>query len=355
MFEYLRQHRSKAGKLPGTVEYVGEKPESRVRITAFKYSDTEVAMTEPESLEACATLREPGKVVWLNMDGVHCTGFIEEAGRIFHLHPLILEDIAHTEQRPKMEDMGDYLFVVVKTLRFDEAEARVIDEQVSFVLGDGYLLSFQEEAQGDVFGDIRARIQTGKGKLRKLSADYLLYSLLDAVVDNYFVVLEKVGDAIEDMEEALLEAAGNTQLEELHALRREALFLRKYVWPLREIVARLERQESDLIQDGAKIYLRDLYDHVIQAMDTIETFRDVLSGMADLHLSKISLKLNEIMKVLTVISTFFIPLTFIAGVYGMNFRYMPELEWRWGYYAVLGAMVVIVAVMWIFFKKRNLL
>ncbi|AGW11973.1 magnesium/cobalt transporter CorA [Megalodesulfovibrio gigas] len=355
MFEYLKRHSSKAGKPPGTVEYVGEKAEEQVKITVFAYSEHDVTVTTPARLEDCGRLRAPGTVFWVNLDGVHRTGFVEDAGRVFGLHPLVLEDIVHTEQRPKMEDQGEYLFLVVKMLRWDEAEGRVVDEQVSLVLGDGFVLSFQEEEHGDVFEDIRARIRAGKGRIRKCGPDYLLYSLLDAVVDNYFVVLEKVGDAIEDMEEALLESAGNTQLEELHVLRREALFLRKYVWPLREIVARLERQESELIRDGAKIYLRDLYDHVIQVMDTIETFREVLSGMADLHLSKISLKLNEIMKVLTVISTFFIPLTFIAGVYGMNFRYMPELEWRWGYFAVLGTMGIVAAGMWAFFKKRNLL
>lgn len=355
MFEYLKRHSSKAGQPPGTVEYVGEKAEEQVGITVFAYSEHEFSVATPARLEGCGRLRAPGTVFWVNMDGVHHTGFVEEAGRVFGLHPLVQEDIVHTEQRPKLEDLGDYLFLVVKMLRWDEAEGRVVHEQVSFVLGEGFVLSFQEEARGDVFEDIRARIQAGKGRIRRQGADYLLYSLLDAVVDNYFVVLEKVGDAIEDMEEALLESAGTLQLEELHALRREALFLRKYIWPLREMVARLERQESELIHDGVKLYLRDLYDHVIQVMDTIETFREVLSGMADLHLTKISLKLNEIMKVLTVISTFFIPLTFIAGVYGMNFRFMPELEWRWGYFAVLGIMGVVAAAMWVFFKKRNLL
>jgi magnesium transporter len=233
-----------------------------------------------------------------------------------------------------------------------EKRKEVRSEQVSLILGPNFVISFEED-EGDVFDAVRERIRAGKGRIRKLGPDYLAYSLLDAVVDNYFIVLEKLGEDVEDVEEELIRSPDRETVHEIHALKREMIYLRKSVWPLREVISGLERTESELIKDSTGIFLRDVYDHTIQVIDTVETYRDMLSGMLDIYLSSLSNRMNEVMKVLTIIATIFIPLTFIAGVYGMNFKFMPELEWRWGYFVVLGVMAVIGVLMVILFKRRR--
>lgn len=354
MFEQLKRKRRHLGLPPGSLDDPGARTGDRpVRIQALAYGPGEARLLELDSLRQCGGLLGQTPGLWINVDGVHSAEVLRLAGDIFGIHPLILEDIAHTTQRPKLEDMEKYLFITLKMLRFDGDSRRVLEEQGSFVLGPGYLLSFQESDGGDVFGDIRDRLLGGKGRARRMDVDYLLYCLMDAVVDNYFLVLEKVGDHIEDMEEALLATPTAGILESLHDLRREALFLRKYVWPLREVVARLQNSGSDLVGEACMPYFRDLYDHTIQVMDTIETFRDVLAGLADLYLSGLSLKTNEIMRVLTMISTFFIPLTFVAGVYGMNFKNMPELGWEYGYFLVLGLMACIALGLMVYFRRKK--
>ena len=256
-------------------------------------------------------------------------------GSATDFHPLVLEDILNTDQRPKMEEYGDYLYIVLKMLH-DKGKGNQIEaEQVSLVLGPNFVFSFQESG-GDVFDQIRERLRTGKGRLRKMGADYLAYTLVDAIVDYYFVILEKLGERIELLEEELVAHPRTETLKEIHTLKREMIFLRKAVWPLREVISGLQRGESPLVQKTTGIYLRDVYDHTIQVIDTIETFRDMLSGVLDIYLSSVSNRLNPVMKVLTIIATVFMPLTFLAGVYGMNFKYMPELEWRWGYPVALG-------------------
>jgi magnesium transporter len=251
-----------------------------------------------------------------------------------------------------MEDYGDYLYVVVKMLHDKGKTGQVEAEQVSLIIGPNFVFSFQE-GEGDVFEPIRERIRNGKGRLRKMGADYLAYSLLDAIVDYYFVILEKLGERVEFLEEELVTNPKTQTLQEIHHLKREMIFLRKAVWPLREVIGALERGESPLIQKGTSLYLRDVYDHTIQAIDTVETFRDMVSGMLDIYLSSVSNRLNAVMKVLTIIATVFMPLTFLAGVYGMNFKYMPELEWRWGYPLVWAVMIGIGGVMLIYFKRKK--
>lgn len=290
--------------------------------------------------------------MWLNVDGVHQPEIIEQVGKYFNVHPLVLEDIAYTGQRPKMEDLDDYIFVVLRMLRFDEKESETKAEQVSIVLGRGFIVSFQER-QGDVFNAIRERLRNNKGRIRKMAADYLAYTLIDAIVDNYFMILEKVGETIEEIEDILIANPSTETLRIIHDLKREMIFLRKSVWPLREVINRLERSESALINKSTFIYLRDVYDHTIQVMDSVETFRDMLSGMLDIYLSSVSNRMNEIMKVLTVIATIFIPLTFLAGIYGMNFRYMPELDLTWSYPAILVLMFVVAMVMVVFFRRKK--
>lgn len=358
MFEQLKRRKHHVGLPPGTLEVPGEprargEAKSEAWVQALAYGPDEARRTDITDMRDCGALLGRTPVVWIDVDGVHSPGILRQAGDLFGIHPLILEDISHTTQRPKLEDMESYLFITLKMLRYDVKARRVQEEQCSFVLGANYLVSFQEADGGDVFGEVRERILSGKGRARRMGPDYLLYCLMDAVVDNYFLVLEKVGDHIEDMEEALLATPTAAMLQDLHALRREALFLRRYVWPLREVVARLQTGGGDLVRESAMPYFRDLYDHTIQVIDTIETFRDVLSGLADLYLSGLSFKTNEIMKVLTMLSTLFIPLTFLAGLYGMNFKNMPELQWEWGYFAVLGVMGLTATGMLLFFRRKK--
>lgn len=352
MFETLHRRIRKKGLPPGTITYVGRHQTSDVTLEVIHAGPEGVRQERPQSVEACAAYADAPGLTWINVDGLHDSNCITRLGNIFALHPLVLEDISHTGQRPKLDELDGSLFVVLKMLRYDEQERAIMDEQVSFVVLPGVLLTFQEKALGDVFDEVRKRLLAGTGKLAKSGPDYLMYALIDAMVDNYFVVLERMGEDIEEVEEALLATPTTEELEVIHALRREALFLRKFVWPLREVLARLEKGGNPLIQDATIIYLRDLYDHTIQVMDTVETFRDMLSGMLELYLSKVSLKLNETMKVLTMISTIFIPLSFLASLYGMNFRSMPGLESGLGFWAMLGLMgATVLGMLRIFVRK----
>jgi magnesium transporter len=353
MFETLHRRISKRGQPPGTVTYVGRKQTHPVALEIIRVGPEGVRREKAVTPEDCAAYVDVPGLTWINVDGLHDADCIVRLGTVFHLHPLVLEDIVHTGQRPKLDELDDALFSVLKMLRYDEEARTIKDEQVSFVLKKGLLLSFQEKAEGDVFGEVRKRLLAGTGKLAKSGPDYLMYALIDAIVDNYFLVLERMGEDIEEVEEKLLAAPTPEELETIHALRRVALFLRKFVWPLREMLARLEKSGSPFVEDSTIVYLRDLYDHTIQVMDTVETFRDMLSGMLDLYLSNVSLKLNETMKVLTIISTIFIPLSFLASLYGMNFRHMPELETEYGYYVVLGVMASTVAGMLFYFRRKG--
>lgn len=301
-------------------------------------------------MEECFEFKTTPTVTWINIDGIHDVGVIEKIGKEFDVHTLILEDILNTGQRPKFEDMEKYLFVVLKMLRLENGT--VVAEQVSLIVGSNYVISFQEQV-GDVFEVIRERIRSAKGKIRKMGADYLAYTLLDSIVDNYFAVLENFGERIEVMEEELVVEPDQQTLHQIHGLKRQLINLRKSVWPLREVIGGLERSESELIKDETEVFLRDVYDHTIQVIDSVETFRDMVSGMLDIYLSSVSNRMNEVMKVLTIFAAIFIPLTFIAGVYGMNFEYMPELKYRWGYFGVWGVIICVAAAMLIYFKRKK--
>jgi magnesium transporter len=291
-------------------------------------------------------------VTWINIDGVHDSSVIEKLGRAFGLHPLIQEDIMTTSQRPKLDELETSIYVVSRMVELGEDGKEIVTEQLSLVFGRNFVLSFQEKP-GDMFDPVRDRIRHGKGRIRKLGPDYLAYALLDAVVDHYFVVLETVGERIECLEDELVADPRQETLHAIHALKREMLFFRKSVWPLREVVAALERAESALIQPSTNIFLRDVYDHVIQVIDNVETFRDMLSGMLETYLSSVSNRMNQVMKILTIISTIFIPLTFLVGVYGMNFEHMPELKWKFGYFLVWGIMLTVGVGLVAFFKRKK--
>jgi magnesium transporter len=348
----IKKRSKKTGLPPGTLVHIGERKTEKARITIVDYDETQFEEKEAKTIEECFPFKDKPTITWINIDGIHQVEIIEKLGKHFDIHPLVLEDIANTEQRSKMEDFNDYIFLVLKMLYFEEEENEIKSEQVSFILGSNYVLSFQEK-EGDVFNPVRERVKNSKGRVRKMGADYLVYTLIDAIVDNYFIILEKLGEKIEDLEDELVDRPRQETLQVLHHLKREMVFLRKSVWPLREAISGLQRGESPLIMDSTKIYLRDVYDHTIQVIDTVETFRDMLSGMLEVYLSSISNRMNQIMKVLTIIATIFIPLTFIVGIYGMNFKYMPELEWRWGYFAILGVMAIIGVWMLIYFRKKR--
>jgi len=342
----------KAGLPPGTIVHVGEKRYEPVKLSVINYDSANFQEKEVNTVEEAFSFRDESSVTWLNIDGVHQPEIIEQVGKHFGMHPLVLEDVANTGQRPKMEDFDDYIYVVLRMLKFDEKENETKAEQVSIVLGRGFAISFQER-EGDVFDTVRERLRNNKGRLRKMGADYLAYALIDAIVDNYFRVLEKLGETIEDIEDKLVTNPSTETLRTIHDLKREMIFLRKSVWPLREVISRLERSESALINKSTCIYLRDVYDHTIQVMDAVETFRDMLSGMLDIYLSSVSNRMNEVMKVLTVVATIFIPLTFLGGVYGMNFRYMPELELTWSYPLILTLMFAIAILMVVYFRRKK--
>ena len=352
MLGLIEKTSRKVGLPPGTLVHVGEKKSDEVKITIIDYDEAQFQEKEAKTIEECLPFKETPTVTWINIDGIHRMEVIEGIGKAFSLHPLLMEDVVNTEQRPKMEDFDDYVFVVLKMLSYDEKNNEIKAEQISLVLGTNLVISFQER-EGDIFGPIRERIRNGRGRIRKMGADYLAYALIDAVVDSYFIMLDKLEEKMEDIEEELLVNLGPETLNAIHVLRRKMIFLRNQVWPLREVVAGLEKAESPLIHESTVIYLSDVYDHTIQAIETIEKFRDMLTGTIDIYLSMTSNKMNEVMKLLTIIATIFMPLTFIVGIYGMNFKYMPELEWYWGYPLILFVMVAISILMLVYFRRKK--
>jgi magnesium transporter len=352
MLRFIKRISKKSGLPPGALVHVGEKKIEKTRIRVIDYDEDGIEEREPALIEECFPYKDSPAMTWINIDGLHEVDVIQKLGDGFGLHPLVLEDIVNTGQRPKMEDFEDYLFLIIKMLTYDDEEGVVKAEQFSLVLGPHYVISFQEKV-GDVFEPLRERLRKGKGRIRKGGPDYLLYALIDAIVDNYFVVLENIAEEIESLEDRIMIDPTTDLLQTIHNLKRELIFLRKSVWPLREAVSALERGDSGLVQEKTAIYLRNVYDHTIQIVDTIETFRDMVSGMLDVYLSSVSNRMNEVMKVLTIIATIFIPITFLAGIYGMNFKNMPELEWAWGYPLLWCIILVVGLIMVLYFRKKK--
>ncbi|MGV8169626.1 MAG: magnesium/cobalt transporter CorA [Candidatus Nanoarchaeia archaeon] len=348
----LKKRSSKTGLPPGSLVYVGDKVPRGTRIRIIDYNEEKYEQKEVEDVKDIRRYKNTDTVTWINFDGVHNPELIEEVGKEFGLHPLVMEDILNTDQRAKIDDYDDYLFFVARMFYNIRGIGEVQSEQLSIVIGKGFILSFQE-TEGDMFDILRDRLKMNKGKVRKLGSDYLGYCLLDLMVDNYFSIIEKIGEDLETIEDELAEEPDPNTLQKIHNIKQRMIFLRKSVWPLREAISKFHRIENPLIGDETKVYLRDVYDHTIQVIDAIESYRDTTSGMIDIYLSSISYKMNEIMKVLTIISTIFIPLTFIAGVYGMNFHFMPEISWKYGYFAILGVMATVGIGMLYYFKRRN--
>ena len=341
---------TRIGLAPGSVVYTGEQKVERATLELLQYSSTTLIEEADIALDDALVRRGQAPVTWLNVTGLHDTELIKRVGDTFKLHPLVLEDIVSPRQRPKVDYASEYLYIVMRMLRFEEGER--VSEQLSLVLGPDFVLTFQERP-GDVFNPVRERLRGAVGRLRKQGPDYLAYSLMDALVDTYFVMLETYGEATETLEEELLRDPSPKSLQDVTSLKRELLYMRKAVWPLRELISSLQRDETPLISETVRTYIRDVYDHAVQVIDTVETLRDVLSGLHDFYLSSLSFKMNEVMKVLTIVGTIFIPLSFLAGVFGMNFDTMPELHWRYGY-ALFWLVTLLAAggMLW-YFRRRK--
>jgi magnesium transporter len=349
----FRKKKKAAGLPPGTLVYTGERRVEHVTVNLLDYKSNTVSeriITDPAE---CSALLKSDTVSWIDVEGLHETHLIQNIGESLGLHPLVMEDILNVDQRAKMEEFDNYVYIVLKMFHLKDNSSEITPEQVSIVLGKNFVATFQEGIEGDTFHEIRERIRNNKGIITKMTPDYLVYSIIDSIIDSYFSVLEKFGDRIETLEEELVNDPEKHTLTEIYRLKREMLYLRKSVWPLREAISRLERGESDLITRSTHLYLRDVYDHTINVLDTIETYRDMLSGMIDIYLSSISNRLNETMKYLALISTIFIPMTFIASIYGMNFEYMPELVWVHGYKFALGVMFAVGIGFFIYFKRKK--
>ncbi|MFO7568640.1 MAG: magnesium/cobalt transporter CorA [Smithellaceae bacterium] len=347
----LKKRSKKTGMIPGSLIHIGDTYVEKPKVRIIRYNENLFEEREGSSDEDFAGLHGGTGNVWMNIDGLQDVKLLENVGHAFDLHPLILEDILNTDQRPKIEDLTDYLYIVLRNFHNHES-GTLYSEQVSIVLGKDFILSFQEK-ESPLFAPVLERLRIGKGKIRRAGPDYLVHALIDNVVDHYFIVLEDMGESIERLENDLLRQTTPSELRSIHSLKRDLIFLRKSLWPLRETLSALQRSDSALIDEPSAIYFKDVFDHVIAIIDTVDTFRDMLSGMLDIYLSSVSIKLNEVMKVLTIIATIFMPLTFLAGVYGMNFKHMPELEWYWGYFGILALMLTVAVVMLIFFRRKK--
>jgi len=352
MARFIHRRSHKTGLPPGSLVFTGEKQAEQIQITVIDYSVDHLEEKVLTTAREAFTFRDTATVSWIDIDSVHDVEAIQQIGEHFAIHPLVQEDIVNTSQRPKVEEYEGALYIVIKMLYYDEHHRRLEAEQVSLIMGHTYVLSFQEQA-GDVFGPVRERLRSGRGRLRQCGTDYLAYALLDVIVDNYFLVLETMSEDIEELE---VEVAGNPGQETQRAignLHRQLVVLRKAVWPVRELISSLERSESALITADIKPFLRDTYDHAVQVLDVTESLREMVAVLRDAYYAALSHRMNEIMKVLTIIATIFIPLTFIAGVYGMNFDYMPELHMRYGYPVSLLMMLGIGMLLVGYFKWKK--
>jgi magnesium transporter len=347
----IKKRLKKTGLPPGTLTIADDKIPQRSKITVIHYNETnfEEKTFDNFSKDEFNTI-EP--LYWVNVDGLRDIQLIQTIGTAFGIHILSLEDILNTNQRPKCEDYDEYIFLVLKMMTYNEAQKEFDIEQISFIITKDAALTFQEKT-GDVFNPIRERLRKGKGRIRKRKADYLVYCLIDVIVDHYFEVLEHIGEDIENLEDEVIQSPTPETSSRIHSLRRKVLLLRRSIWPLREVINNLMKLESSLIEDDTRLFLRDLNDHIVQIIESMETFREMLTGLFDMYLSSSGNKMNEIMKVLTIISTIFIPLSFIAGLYGMNFKKMPELELEFGYPIIICIMIGIVIGFIIFFKRKK--
>lgn len=347
-----RKRTKKVGLPPGSLIYTGNGDKEAVKITIIDYDENNFKEHKIIDCTECFPYKNSPTVTWINVDGIHELDIIETMGKYFNIHPLVLEDLMNINQRPKMENYKNYAFIVIRMLKYNESEDKIDDEQLSLIIGDNFIISFQEK-EGDVFDPIRMRIRESRGFIRKMKSDYLAYALIDTIVDNYFIIIEKLEERAEKIEETLSNQTTPQSLQEINILKREIISMRKAIWPLREFLNIIEKGELSLFAENTVLYLRDVHDHVVQLIDILDNLREMISDMTNLYISTISNRLNEIMKVLTIISTIFIPLTFLAGIYGMNFEYMPELKTRFGYPIALFVMFIIGVLMIFYFRRKK--
>ncbi|EKQ67602.1 magnesium Mg(2+) and cobalt Co(2+) transport protein CorA [Leptolyngbyaceae cyanobacterium JSC-12] len=354
---YVDYYYDNPGDLPGTLDIDPDAPPPVIIL--IDYSEDKAIRQELETPEACLPFLDSESVSWVDVKGLGSEDILKRLGNVFNLHPLVLEDIVNVPQRPKVEEHGDQLLIIARMVTLHEDDKTFESEQVSLILGKHYLLTVQEEPRYDCFGPIRERIRTDKGAIRKSGADYLAYALIDSIIDGFFPVLEAYGEQLEELEDEVVANPNRQTLQKIHDIKRELLTLRRAIWPQRDSINALIRDGSKLFSNEVLVYLRDCYDHAIQVLDMVETYREVASSLMDVYLSSVGNRMNEIMKFLTVISSIFIPLTFIAGVYGMNFNTekspfnMPELNWYLGYPACMAIMFTIAVSLVLFFKRKG--
>ncbi len=340
------------GAVPGTPIFIGDKKEENVRLRIIDYEASNLTEVEIKNIEEAAEYQNTNTVTWINIDGLHDTEMIKRIGAIFNLHPLVLEDIANTGQRPKVEEYDNCLLLIMKMLKFAEGTKTVIGEQFSMILTSRFLLTFQER-RGDVFEPVRERIRKAKGRIRSSGCDYLAYTLLDTIVDNYIYLIERLGESIEEIDDKIIARPGPEVLQELYDYKQELNYIRKAARPLREVGNQLIKMESPFVDINLIPFLRDLNDLIIQASEAIDLYRDMLTEQLNVYNSSISNRMNDIMKVLTVFAAIFIPLTFIAGIYGTNFEYLPELHFRYSYFIFWGVMIIVAISMLLYFKRKR--
>lgn len=352
MWKFLGKSSRKKGLPPGTLIHVGEKKTTVSRILLIDYNTERYNLRDISEIDPSLALQTEGTVRWLDVVGVDRIDLVEQIGSVFGLHPLVMEDILNMNQRPKYDEWDDYAFLVLKLIHIDINSGEVKPEQVSLIIKKGLVISFQE-IEGDDFLQVVNRIINMEGRIRRLGVDYLVCSLVDTIVDNYFVALDMLGERAEAIESELLKSIDLVKQNEIHLLKREVMFLRKSIWPLREVLSSIARGDSSYFDEETLRYARDIYDHIVEVIDSIELLRETITSMIDIYLSGINNKMNKVMKFLTMITTIFIPLSVVAGIYGMNFRFMPELQWRYGYYLSLAIMGICAASFLVYFKRKK--
>lgn len=355
---FSKRQSGKIGLMPGSYVFVGEKKQEEIQINLMDYNEENYEFRTLDNIDEALPYKDNKNITWINIYGLHETAILEKIEKYFNIHSLVMEDVLNTNQRPKLEIYDDYIFAVIKMIYFDDEDYKLTTEQISLILCENYIICFQER-KGDFFNPLRERIKSGKGRARKSGADYLAYTILDMIVDNYFISLEKLGDEIEALDVQVLEDPDPDLAQQINSLKRSLILMRRNTWPLREVISMFVRDQLPYFRTRTLPFLRDLYDHTLQVVDTTEIYIEMVNGLLEMHMSAMSNRLNEVMKVLTIIATIFIPLSFLAGVYGMNFDTgagpfnMPELHYRYGYAFFWLLVLIVGGGLVVYFKKKK--